>query len=266
MSEKQNNQPIPSLLITQVVDELTKKAVPYQQTLLYAENMLPEHIECAYKTKLLITKTYSTTHNILSLYGNQSSSLALANYNIEYFLSAALSKITSLYDNPNIEINIDYQTDCKKVVLDIKRTSLILFNLISNAVIHSGVKNKQILISAKVEDNNFILSVRDNGKGVLKSREQHLFSAYETRLTTKELKETGGLFNVGTGLAVSKKAAEEMHGSLIHIPTSEGAKFELIIPQNEKMLALNQITNYDPTISEIETYLADSILMLYLEK
>ncbi len=264
MSDISKNLPL--IHILRAVDELTKRAVPYQQTLLYAENMLPEYIECAYKTKLLIAKTYSLAHNTAILWGDEdtSSSVKLACYNLEYFLNAALDKIKSLYDNRRIEITID-TLGCKKVLLDIRRTSLILFNLISNAVIHSNVKEKQITISARLEDNNFILSVRDNGKGIPKTQIKNLFSSYENKLTNKKLYDTGGgLFNFGTGLAVSLKAAKEMNGNLSYIPTNTGAKFELVIPQRDTS-SIGEVIDYMPSIQEVEEYLADSLLMFCLE-
>ena len=268
--EKTNNSnsSIPLLHIIRAIDELTKRAVPYQQTLLYAENLLPEYLECAYKTKLLITKTYSIAHNTASLCGELDKTFLpkLATYNIEFFLSSSVERIKSLYDNRNIEINIDCSEDCKKVILDIRRTALILFNLISNAVIHSGVKHKEISISARVENKSFILSVKDNGKGVPKSQQKNIFSSYENKLSVLTIKETsGGLFNSGTGLAVSLKAANEMNGTLSFIPTSQGAKFELIIPQDRQHVPLGEPINFSLSKSEIEEYLADSLLMFLLE-
>ncbi len=263
-----NNLSFPFMHIISAIDDLTKRAIPYQQTLLYAENLLPEYIECAYKTKLLIAKTYSIAHNTASLCGelDNAFSLKLASYNVDFFLASSVEKIKSLYDNRNIDIAVDCSAECKKVILDIRRTSLILFNLISNAVIHSGVKDKKISIFARIENQNFILSVKDNGKGVPKSQHKHLFSAYQDKLTAVKLKETsGGLFTSGTGLAVSLKAATEMNGSLSFIPTNNGAKFELIIPQDKKPLSVGEAIDYSPSEYEIETYLADSLLMYLLE-
>lgn len=174
---------------------------------------------------------------------------------MEYFLASAVNEIKKMYDNRNIEIILSCTKECKSIILDIRRTSTILFNLVSNSVVHGGNKEKSIIISASIKGNNFVLSVRDNGKGISKSERENLFSTYKNKLSSKKLKETGGgLFTSGTGLSVSKKAAVEMGGTLRYIPSSSGSLFELSIPQDIQPSDLQSTLDYAIGKSEAQMF------------
>lgn len=261
-----SNENIDPVRISQwAIDNLMEKTSPYLQTLMYIKNLEPEQLECVYKTKLYITKTYSDIHNIAELYGADDavSSLKFASYNIEHFLNAATKQILKMFDKYNIDILYDCSKTSKNVYLDIRRTSLILFNLISNSIIHTKNKEKIIKISAFHRGDDFVLSVSDNGQGIKPSMRDNLFTISDKLLSSKFMDRTGsGLILTGIGLPVAQKSAKDMDGTLNYIPSKSGAVFELSIPQHKHNMTFGEIINYEPTQYEYELYFSSAILFL----
>ena len=261
-----SNENIDPVRISQwAIDNLMEKTSPYLQTLMYVKNLEPEQLECIYKTKLYITKTYSDIHNIAELYGADDavSSLKFASYNIEHFLNAATKQILKMFDKYDIDILFDCSKTSKNVYLDIRRTSLILFNLISNSIIHTKNKEKIIKISAYHRGDDFVLSVSDNGQGIKPSMRDNLFTISDKLLSSKFMDRTGsGLILTGIGLPVAQKSAKDMGGTLVYIPSKSGAVFELSIPQHKHNMTFGEIINYEPTQYEYELYFSSAILFL----
>lgn len=261
-----SNENIDPVRISQwAIDNLMEKTSPYLQTLMYVKNLEPEQLECIYKTKLYITKTYSDIHNIAELYGTDDavSSLKFASYNIEHFLNAATKQILKMFDKYDIDILFDCSKTSKNVYLDIRRTSLILFNLISNSIIHTKNKEKLIKISAFHRGDDFVLSVSDNGQGIKPSMRDNLFTISDKLLSSKFMDRTGsGLILTGIGLPVAQKSAKDMGGTLNYIPSKSGAVFELSVPQHKHNMTFGEIINYEPTQYEYELYFSSAILFL----
>ncbi len=261
-----SNENIDPVRISQwAIDNLMEKTSPYLQALMYVKNLEPEQLECIYKTKLYITKTYSDIHNIAELYGSDDavSSLKFASYNIEHFLNASTKQILKMFDKYNIDILFDCSKTSKNVYLDIRRTSLILFNLISNSIIHTKNKEKLIKISAFHRGDDFVLSVSDNGQGIKPSMRDNLFTISDKLLSSKFLDRTGsGLILTGIGLPVAQKAAKDMGGTLNYIPSKSGAVFELSVPQHKHNMTFGEIINYEPKQYEYELYFSSAILFL----
>ena len=67
----------------------------------------------------------------------------------------------------------------------------------------------------------------DNGTGVPKHREELIFEAYESGHDNEVRAEPG---SVGLGLAVSRRLAELMGGSLEYLRRDGHTRFELALP------------------------------------
>lgn len=121
------------------------------------------------------------------------------------------------------------------VVLGIDQTRLeqILVNLIGNALdAVQGVPEACILLAGEAgSDNDYVLSVIDNGHGLADQVVQHLFEPF---YTTKP--QGSGL---GLGLTLSASLAAAAGGDLRARPQARGAAFDLRLPchqqtENEK--------------------------------
>lgn len=113
----------------------------------------------------------------------------------------------------------------ENVCLDSKLLKNILFNLISNAIKFSP-ENKSIRIATDVQPTRTTLLVKDNGIGISKEDQQHLFERFFRGRNATHIQGTG------LGLSIVAKYAELMGGA-IHFESEEnnGTTFTLTLRQ-----------------------------------
>lgn len=97
-------------------------------------------------------------------------------------------------------------------------------NIISNAIKFRSQERPEIVISVKLQEKDFVFSVKDNGIGISKEYSQKIFILFQ-RLHTKD-KYPG----TGIGLALCKKIVEQ-HGGKIWVESDDklGATFYFTI-------------------------------------
>lgn len=103
--------------------------------------------------------------------------------------------------------------------------ALLFQNLVGNAIKYRSVDNPQISISVKQEGNDWIFSVKDNGKGFDQKDSARIFEIFQ-RLETD-----GKTPGTGIGLATCKRIVE-YHGGRIWAGSEKGkgATFYFAIP------------------------------------
>ena len=128
------------------------------------------------------------------------------------------SRITALAPKKEINIVIDIEPSAE-ITTNPVYLRLLLDNLIKNAVSHS----KQLIkISVAENDNNFVLTVEDDGPGIAKEFHDTIFFPF-ARLDKSRSRKTGGL---GLGLAIAKSASQRMHSEItVENSLQGGAKF-----------------------------------------
>ncbi len=105
-------------------------------------------------------------------------------------------------------------------------TLQILDNLISNALKYSP-PNTTVYVHTLPEADYTLVTVRDEGPGISEADQKKLFQKF-TRLTARP---TGGESSTGLGLAIAKRLAEAMSGSVrCHSAPGSGATFTLRLP------------------------------------
>ncbi|MDD5241082.1 MAG: ATP-binding protein [Sulfuricella sp.] len=103
--------------------------------------------------------------------------------------------------------------------------SQLLQNLIGNAIKFHGERAPQIHIGARLDDNHWIFSVRDNGIGIAPEYFDKIFLIFK-RLHSRE-KYPG----TGIGLAICKRIAERHHGRIwVESELGKGSTFYFTIP------------------------------------
>lgn len=120
-------------------------------------------------------------------------------------------------------LKLEY-TGNETATADKKLLKNILFNLISNAIKFSNAG--EIVISVSVLNSSIKLSVRDNGIGITKEDQKHLFERFFRGHNATHIQGTG------LGLNIVARYVELM-GASIHFESEEnkGTTFTLIIPQ-----------------------------------
>ncbi len=113
-----------------------------------------------------------------------------------------------------LEICID--NTLPAVYADPSRISQVIVNLISNAVRYTA--EGIISISAKREDSNIIICIKDTGSGIEAERLDSIFERYNKKQTLTKDKDTG----TGLGLYICKHIVEQ-HGGGIRVESKEGS-------------------------------------------
>jgi len=126
----------------------------------------------------------------------------------------------------NAEISHKYHFSGAKVDLDVVYFTTLLNNLLSNAVKYSDRK-PEIDIEGFTQENNICIKVSDNGIGINKIDQKHVFDKFY-RASTGNIHKFKGL---GLGLYYVKKIAEA-HGGDVTVSSriGKGSTFTVTIP------------------------------------
>jgi signal transduction histidine kinase len=142
-------------------------------------------------------------------------------------IDVVINIVSSTLKNYDIKLEIDVD---KEIVLKtyLNEYEQVLLNIINNAkdvLIEKKVKNPYIKIKAYAEEDGIVLTIEDNGGGILIEPKGKIFEPY---FTTKE--DSNG---TGIGLYMSKIIIDKnMKGKLRVRNTVDGAKFVIFVPKN----------------------------------
>lgn len=123
-------------------------------------------------------------------------------------------------------IKVDFPQEDYHVQGDYYHLSNVFKNLIDNSLKYCE-KEPMIEIMLTEEDNHVRLSFSDNGIGISKHDQNHIFEKFQ-RVNTGDVREAKGF---GIGLSYVKTVIE-MHKGLIQVQSelNKGSQFELLIP------------------------------------
>ena len=150
---------------------------------------------------------------------------------IDFDVKKEFAAVTRLFDarcrekDINLIKNIDSSLP-DYLNSDPHRIKQIISNLLSNAIKFTDC-SKVIVVSASYENNSLIISVKDQGKGIAKDKQEKIFTpfAQEDSSTTREF---GG---TGLGLSISSELVKLLGGKL-HVISEPGlgSEFYFSIP------------------------------------
>ena len=124
-----------------------------------------------------------------------------------------------------IEIRVDASEGTGEISIDSERMSQVLGNLVSNALRYTP-HGGEIVLSAKGEEGQTILEVRDNGAGIANDELAHIFDRFYRGDNSRQ-----GDGESGLGLAIAKSIVVA-HGGTISVSSTvgEGTTFSIQIP------------------------------------
>jgi signal transduction histidine kinase len=139
--------------------------------------------------------------------------------------SVSLNRI--LAEKKNIQIKIICQGN-GEVHLDETRFAQVLNNLISNAIKFSS-EDTIVEVACRIEDNRYIIEVRDQGPGIPKTEQENLFELYQRTSVTS----ADGEKSTGLGLAIAKSIVEAHDAELtVDSDVGKGTVFTITLPLN----------------------------------
>ncbi|MFA6082529.1 MAG: ATP-binding protein [Patescibacteria group bacterium] len=115
-----------------------------------------------------------------------------------------------------------------KVVADPDRVLQICVNLISNAIKYS--MKGEIKVSAVPKKDHVLVSVQDNGIGISKTDQQHLFEKFHRIDNAK----TSGIMGTGLGLYITKNLVTLLGGEMkVVSEPDKGSVFSFTLPMSK---------------------------------
>lgn len=149
--------------------------------------------------------------------------------NIEELMNDVVESFKSGGGN-NATITQKYNLEGVSADVDVVYFTTLLNNLLSNAVKYSD-KVPVIDVEGFTEDNKVCIKVTDNGIGINKTDQKHVFDKFY-RASTGNIHKFKGL---GLGLYYVKKIAEA-HGGDVSVSSNpgKGSTFTIILPGNSK--------------------------------
>ncbi len=120
---------------------------------------------------------------------------------------------------------IQFENDEKEIIAKIDRTQLIriITNLVKNATqaIPEVQENKMVLVAVRKQNDNVLITVKDNGMGIEQGNKSHIF---EPKFTTKNS-------GMGLGLGIIKNIIENYKGTItFETEIGKGTEFTVSLP------------------------------------
>ncbi len=123
--------------------------------------------------------------------------------------------IENIADQKSITIKNDVP-ESLIIFADKSMISTVLRNLISNAIKFTR-EGGEVVVSARQNPKDILVSIKDNGIGIAPGRAKQLFS-FDTNISTPGTNKEKG---TGLGLILSKEFVEK-HGGSIWVESEEG--------------------------------------------
>ncbi|MBN1162448.1 GAF domain-containing protein [Patescibacteria group bacterium] len=136
---------------------------------------------------------------------------------------SALEELIPYAEEKKITLEKNYQENLDKLPLDIGLMSIIVQNLVSNAIKYSPEGNK-VYLSVSREDARYIIRVKDSGYGIPIEQQQQIF----TKLFRADNVKTKHTEGTGLGLYIVKSILDTVGGK-ISFKSKEGEGTEFVV-------------------------------------
>lgn len=135
------------------------------------------------------------------------------------------------YEGKALEKNIviKYQLEDLELLIDKEKFAQVIINILSNAIKYNN-GNGEIYIKCFMKDDNFNISVKDNGIGIPKGEIKNIFERFYRVDKSRASNEKG----MGVGLTISKSIINA-HGGEIKVfsEVNKGSEFIVILPKEK---------------------------------
>ena len=183
------------------------------ELLLDEEDDMPSEIKNQFLENILndSDRLSRLIHNILDFekLATDRHSLNFDTYNLEDTLKKAVNGVHQIAANKEISISIQ-QNESVVFSYDEDRMLQVLTNLLSNAIKFCQPQIGKIVISYQVVNDEVMVCVNDNGKGVPEEDLEYIFNRFYQSKNQNTIKPEGS----GLGLAICKRIVER-HGGKI---------------------------------------------------
>lgn len=128
----------------------------------------------------------------------------------------------------DIKLSTECEPDMAKIYVDTDRISMVLGNLLNNAVRYTP-EGGRIALTAQSQGDDVEIIVTDNGPGIPEDEITRVFDRFY-RIEKSRYRDDGGS---GLGLAIAKSIVEQHDGKiLVESVVGEGTSFIILLPVN----------------------------------
>jgi hypothetical protein len=171
-----------------------------------------------------IHKLDETLKEILDYSRNARSTLTIAEVDIVRMLEEAFERMKFMEGSDNIEKTIEVG-DNQPFFTDTYRLSVIINNLVSNAIKYRDIKksDNRLVVRADVSEHELNLSFTDNGIGIESEYVPRIFEMFYRATERSE--------GAGLGLYIVRETVEKLHGSItVKSEMGKGTTFRVTLP------------------------------------
>lgn len=138
-------------------------------------------------------------------------------------IRSCVSTFSAIIEEKNISLNIQLPKEAVWANIDSLKIESAVINVLSNAIKYTNEENGKISIELNNKDDNAVITISDNGRGIDKDELSLVFIRYFQGKNSRR-KEGSGI-----GLYLVKKYIE-LHGGTIAIENDNGTKVRISIP------------------------------------
>lgn len=166
--------------------------------------------------------------DIVSLSRNSRQAVESIDVNFEEVFKEVIDTHRFSEDAENVKVHIDVM-QTTPFLTDKKRLLIIVNNLYSNALRYHNpyIESPTVCLKAEVHKEYAIIKIKDNGQGIDKKHQEHIFEMFYRANSHKS--------GSGLGLYIVKETLEKINGKIeLDSVYGKGATFTIRIPSLEK--------------------------------
>lgn len=160
---------------------------------------------------------------VLSRLDNNRTKWEISTFSVETVIRHMCEVVKNDIAEHRHQLSVKIENDLPQMTADKDRIEQVLLNILTNAIKYTPDGGK-ILVRAVSNHSHAAISVRDNGIGIPKEDQPHLFE----RFYRVEKSRTTGAGGTGLGLAIAKELVEA-HGGQIKLTSAVGRGTELTV-------------------------------------
>ncbi|HEX2673195.1 MAG TPA: HAMP domain-containing sensor histidine kinase, partial [Polyangiaceae bacterium] len=173
----------------------------------------------------------STVNELLDLVRieREAGALQRAPVNPHALLQEVASAHRKMAEMKHVTVQVEEREQDSLVEVDPEKITIVLSNLVSNAIRHSHDAG-HVWLSSYVDGDTHVFCVRDDGDGIAPEQLPRIFERHWSGSEPSTLKGRHGL-----GLAIAKEIATRHDGSLdVETALGKGSTFHLRVPRRQK--------------------------------
>ncbi len=157
--------------------------------------------------------------------------------NVPECVHRVLERLETMISATQAEIFTELPESLPVIEADPLRFEQVLLNLVDNALKYGNRPGMKVVITAKRDNDDLVLQVKDNGPGIPLSDQPHIFERFY-RVHKDRSRDAGG---TGIGLSIVKHTVQA-HGGTVSIDSrpGAGATFTVRMPLHHEMLIGNR--------------------------